>query len=205
MPDPVSVPTWFSDLLPGLTEEQLGKLYSHYEVLQRWNRKMNLTTVQSGPEMVKRHYLESLFFAAHIPGAFQTLADIGSGAGFPGVPIAVLKPDCTVTLIESNQRKAVFLKESTRALTNVAVIAKRAQDLDASFDWIVSRAVDPSEAVALVPQLASRIGLMLGEDDYHRLKSSPHIAWTEPVRLPWGDRKLCAYGSYEPGEVSRGT
>ena len=196
---PVSVPAWFSELLSELSPERIEKLYAHYELLERWNRKMNLTTVQSGPEMVKRHYLESLFFARHIPGEFQTLADIGSGAGFPGVPIAVLKPHCRVTLVESNQRKAVFLRESTRCLSNLEVIARRAQDLDTLFDWIVSRAVDPAEVVALLPKLAPRIGLMLGEDDYIRLKSSPHIAWAEPVRLPWGDRKLCAYGSHKPG------
>ena len=194
---PVSVPAWFFELLreEQLSAEQVEKLYAHYELLDRWNRKMNLTTVQSGPETVKRHYLESLFFAQHIPGEFQTLADIGSGAGFPGVPIAVLKPDCLVTLVESNQRKAVFLKESTRGLTNIAVAAQRAEELQSSFEWIVARAVDPNEVVRLVPKLAPKIGLMLGEDDYNRLKSSPHIAWAEPVRLPWGDRRVCAFGN----------
>lgn len=201
---PVSVPAWFSELLSELSQEKIEKLYSHYELLDRWNRKMNLTTVQSGPETVKRHYLESLFFAQHIPGEFQTLADIGSGAGFPGVPIAVLKPNCQVTLVESNQRKAVFLKESTRDLTNVMVVARRAEDLQSSFDWIVSRAVDPDEVLALVPKLAPRVGLMLGEDDYNRLKSSAHIAWDDPVRLPWGDRRVCVYG-FTWNEVSRGT
>ena len=191
---PVSVPAWFSELLREFSQEQIEKLCSHYELLERWNRKMNLTTVQIGPETVKRHYLESLFFAQHIPGEFQTLADIGSGAGFPGVPIAVLKPDCRVTLVESNQRKAVFLKESTRALSNVDLIGKRAQDLHTFFDWIVSRAVDPDEVLGLIPKLAPRIGLMVGEEDCNRLKSASHIAWAEPVRLPWGDRRMCVYG-----------
>jgi len=193
----VEVPAWFSGLLreENLSNEQVDQLYRHYQLLGRWNRKMNLTTVRSGPEMVERHYLESLFFARHIPGQFATLADIGSGAGFPGVPIAVLKPDCHLTLVESSQKKAVFLRESTRSLKNVVVVAQRARELGGPFDWIVSRAVDPHEVIDLVPSLARKVGLMVGEDDYNRLKSSPHIAWGEPVRLPWGDHKLCVYGS----------
>jgi len=198
----VEVPAWFSGLLreENLSNEQVDQLYQHYQLLDRWNRKMNLTTVRSGPEMVERHYMESLFFARHIPGEFATLADIGSGAGFPGIPIAVLKPNCRVTLVESNQKKCVFLKESTRGLSNVTVAAQRAQDVHSPFEWVVSRAVDPDQVIALIPRLAARIGLMVGDDDYNTLKLSPNIAWGEPVRLPWGDRRICVFG-----HVSRGT
>ena len=193
-------PPWFAELLKGqeLSSEQLSLLFEHYQLLERWNRKMSLTSVTAGAEMVIRHYCESLFFGANIPGEAgaipQTIADIGSGAGFPGVPIAILRPDCKVSLVESNQRKAVFLRESTRSLNNVSVVAKRAEDLSERFDWVVSRAVDPKAVLALTPRLAWKFGLMVGEDDFLELKKVPNIAWAEPIRLPWGDRRVWVYG-----------
>jgi 16S rRNA (guanine(527)-N(7))-methyltransferase RsmG len=157
---------------------------------------MNLTTVKAGPEMVIRHYCESLFFAAHLPAAHKAISilDVGSGAGFPGIPMAILKPDWRVTLVESSQRKAVFLRESSRHLQNVSVVAQRMESVSAHGDWVVSRAVDPQEVLGNVPRLASNVGLMLGEDDFSAIREDSGIAWSDPVRLPWGDRKVCVYG-----------
>lgn len=196
-------PDWFSQLLGSeLSQSQIGQLYAHYELLIRWNQRMNLTTVKPGPEMVIRHYCESLFFAAHLPAADKAISvlDVGSGAGFPGIPMAILKPDWRVTLVESSQRKAVFLRESSRHLRNVVVVAQRVEHGTEHGDWVVARAVNPQEVLLNVPRLASNVGLMLGEDDFSSIRSNKRIAWAEPVRLPWGDRKLCVYGS-----VPRGT
>jgi 16S rRNA (guanine(527)-N(7))-methyltransferase RsmG len=143
---------------------------------------------------VIRHYCESLFFAARLHEDGVALADIGSGAGFPGIPLAILKPESRVTLVESHQRKAVFLKEATRMLENVSVVARRAEDVRASFDLLVSRAVRPRDVIALVPHLGLNIGLMLGEEDFLDIKSAKHVAWSEPIRLPWGDRRICVFG-----------
>jgi len=202
----MDVPNWFADLLDdelapwvSLSDEQILRLYEHNQLLERWNKRMNLTSVDPGREMVIRHYCESLFFGAQLPEA-GSIVDIGSGAGFPGVPVAVLRPGSKVSLVESNQRKAVFLRESTRSLENVSVIARRAEDLSTNFDWIVSRAVNPSEVLGLMPRVAARIGLMLSEDDFLKLQEPKHVAWAEPIRLPWGDRRICVFGS-----VSRGT
>jgi len=157
---------------------------------------MNLTTVEPGEETVIRHYCESLFFTAHLPviGENISVLDAGSGAGFPGVPMAVLKPSWNVTLIESNQRKAVFLRESARYLPNVSVSTARMETAQAHGDWIVARAVDPVEVLKNVPRLAPNVGLMLGEADYSAIRSAFQIAWADPVRLPWGDRRICAFG-----------
>lgn len=191
-------PDWFTKLLPGdLNAHQVEDLYSHYEALIRWNRRMNLTTVEPGPEMVARHYLESLFFAAHLPATSENISilDVGSGAGFPGVPMAVAKPSWQIKLLESNQRKAVFLRESTRHLKNVSVAAVRVENAQTRADWLVARAVDPREVLKNIPRLAPKIGLMLGEEDFLAVRNTFQIAWSEPLRLPWGDRRLCVYGS----------
>jgi len=199
----MSVPGWFRETLEKelsawatLFDVQVSQLYEHYVLLERWNKKINLTTVEPGPQMVIRHYCESLFFAAHLGASGGSIADIGSGAGFPGIPLAILKPECKVTLVESHQRKAVFLKETTRTLGNVSVTAVRAEGLtSAGYDWLVARAVKPRDVVALIPRLAPNIGLMLGEDDFPDIKTAKHVAWSEPVRLPWGDRRICVYGT----------
>ena len=209
MPQPDTIPPpWFAELLekelrPWLapSEKQLRQLWDHYSLLLRWNEKINLTSVAPGAEMVIRHYCESIFFAAHLPAQSEiaSVVDLGSGAGFPGVPIAVLQPDWKVTLLESHQRKAVFLRESARALPNVSVVAKRAESLTESFDWLVSRGVDAANVLKNVPRLAPQVGLMLSDDDFSAIQSCYGIAWAQPVRLPWGDRRMCVYG------VSRGT
>ncbi len=189
-------PDWFSRLLPELSAPKISQLYVHYELLIRWNQRMNLTAVKPGPEMVIRHYCESLFFAAHLPAEHDTISvlDIGSGAGFPGVPIAVLKPGWEVTLVDSSQRKAVFLRESSRHLGNVSVRAERMENITDKGDWVVSRAVNPDEVLSTVPRLAPNIGLMIGEEDFSLNRRDSRIEWAEPVRLPWGDRRLCIYG-----------
>jgi 16S rRNA (guanine527-N7)-methyltransferase len=192
---------WFQEVLerelrPWLrvSEDQAAQLSTHYQFLERWNDKMNLTSLEPGPELVIRHYCESLFLGAQLAIGGR-IADIGSGAGFPGVPVAVLHPESTVALIESLQRKAVFLREATRHLTNVDVLASRAEVVDAQFDWIISRAVNPKEVWRNIPRLAPRIGILIGESGLKELEGASRIAWSEPVRLPWGDRRFLVSGS----------
>src|ERR1035441_558150 len=131
------------ELSPG----QMEALGAHYQLLLRWNRTLNLTSIRRMEEAVERHYCESLFLGTHLPPGPVRIADIGSGAGFPGFPVAVLRPDCAVTLIESHQRKAVFLRESTRALPNVRVLGSRAEVVTETFDHAISRAVSYEDLV----------------------------------------------------------
>jgi len=181
-----------------LSDQQIGELYAHYQLLERWNKRINLTSVEPGIATVIRHYCESLFFGVHLPNEATSVADIGTGAGFPGIPLAILQPRRKITLVESNQRKAVFLREATRHLPNIAVKAVRAENLTDKFDWAVTRAVNPGKMLDLIPRLAPRIGLLLGEDDFSALRGVHHIAWSEPVRLPWGDRRICVFGAFLP-------
>jgi 16S rRNA (guanine(527)-N(7))-methyltransferase RsmG len=160
-----------------LSATQLDQLQQHYELMLRWNRTINLTRIEGIEEAVDRHYGESLFLGVNLPPGLLTVADVGSGAGFPGIPIAILRPELSLSLIESHQRKAVFLKEATRCLTNVRVISKRAEDVRQTFDWLVSRAVswNDLQGMVLAPKLA-----LIGTD-------APGTS----IQLPWAnDRKL---------------
>ena len=166
-----------------LSPEQVGQLLGHYELLLRWNKRLNLTSVRSEEEVVERHYCESLFLGVHLPPGPLSLVDLGSGAGFPGVPVAVLRPDCTVTLVESHQRKAVFLKEASRELRNVRVISRRAEDIGERFDWAMSRAVRFEEIGAVLGKLASNVAILTSESGLKKF---------ETLKLPWGDSRLLA-------------
>jgi len=202
------VPAWFADVLTQelfrwltLSADQISKLYTHYSYLERWNKKISLTSVEPGREMITRHYCESLFLAAHLPSRdVPRIADLGSGAGFPGVPVAVFLPESQVSLIESVQRKAVFLREATRPLSNVRVIGKRAEEIEGGFDLLISRAVNPKDVLANVPRLARSVALLIGENGLEAIRNTPGIACSEPIRLPWGDRRFLVMGS-----VPRGT
>ncbi|MBZ5585111.1 MAG: 16S rRNA (guanine(527)-N(7))-methyltransferase RsmG [Acidobacteriia bacterium] len=174
-----------------LADEQIARLEAHYNLLLRWNRTVNLTTVTSMKEAVERHYCESLFLAAHLPERALRIADVGSGAGFPGFPVAIVRPDCSVTLIESHQRKAVFLKEASRSQTNIRVLAKRAEDVREEFDWVISRAVSYSDLVDTITALAGEAALLTGAE-----APPAHMAltWQPAVPMPWGEHRFLRLG-----------
>jgi 16S rRNA (guanine527-N7)-methyltransferase len=179
-----------------LSDWQAERLGQHYELLTRWNKVLSLTSVRNLEDAVERHYCESVFAAGHLPEGAVSVADIGSGAGFPGIPMAIVRPDCLVVLIESHQRKAAFLKEASRDLANVRVIAKRAEDVAESFDWVVSRAVRFSDIAGVVKKLARNGELLTGEV---RAEDLNGFDWREPIRLPWGDRRYLWIGRNSDG------
>ncbi len=115
------------------------------------------------------------------------------------MPIAVLRPDCGVTLLESHRRKGVFLQESTRGIGNVSVLVARAEAIQDSFDWVVSRAVRAETVVSLIPALGANIGLMISDVDFQRVPKTS-LVWAKTEPIPWSQHQLCAYG-----HVSRGT
>lgn len=143
-----------------LSSEQIHQLEQHYELMVRWNKTINLTRIESVEEAVDRHYAESLFLASKLPDGPLRIADLGSGAGFPGFAIGVVRPDCHIALIESHKRKAVFLKEATRALPNVTVVPRRAEDVTEVYDWVVSRAVSWEDIEHVVFKLAPNVALL---------------------------------------------
>ena len=127
-----------------LPDDALKKLADHYEMVARWNSRLNLTRIVKPNEAARLHYAESIFGGRFI-GKAKKLLDVGSGAGFPAVPLAVANPHLEVTALESNQKKSVFLKEVKDALklANFDVIANRLEDFDwSSYEVVTSRALD---------------------------------------------------------------
>ena len=179
------------ELAPG----QVKALESHYQLLLRWNRTLNLTSIKKMEEAVERHYCESLFLGTHLPQGRLRIADVGSGAGFPGFPVAVLRPDCSVTLIESHQRKAVFLREASRSLPNVRVLAKRAEDVNEQFDWAISRAVSYEDLASFLKNLAPNADLLTGGEEP---PGGIGFVWQPQIPMPWGAQRFLRIGHQEP-------
>lgn len=180
-----------------LSPEQQSALEAHLELLLRWNQKLNLTSIRNREEVIQRHYCESLFLGMHLPPGPLTIADVGSGAGFPGFPVAVLRPDCQVTLIESHQRKAVFLKESGRKQTNLRILSCRAEEVSERFDRVISRAVSYEDLSGILKILAPAVDLLTGEDEPPQ---NIGFTWQTPIPLPLG-----AHRFLRSGTVSRET
>ena len=170
-----------------LTDEQAAVLERHYELLCKWNKVLNLTRIEKLEEAVERHYCESLFLTTWIPDVPDLrIVDIGSGPGFPGFPLAVVRPKAQVTLIESHQRKAVFLREAARGLPNVRVLAVRAEDVDERFDWVVSRAVSYADLTKPVRRFGGRVALLTGAEE-------PPAGWNltwDVVPVPGGSQRF---------------
>jgi len=164
-----------------VTPGAIAQLEAHFELLARWNRKLNLVRIRDRSEAIQRHYNESLFVAHHLPVGAWRIADVGSGAGFPGFPVAVVRPDCLVTLIESHQRKAVFLREASRSLPNIRVLAQRAEDCGEVFDWALSRAVSYAGLAGILSRLAPHAALLTGSEDP---PSSLGFDWRPSIPLP---------------------
>jgi 16S rRNA (guanine527-N7)-methyltransferase len=189
----------------------------YIDLLQRWNARVNLTAIRNEEEIVTRHFGESLFAARHlfplcdparpepgrrVPPVVKDLevADIGSGAGFPGIPIKLWAPEISLTLIESNHKKATFLREGTRilTLTNVNILTIRAESLaDVKFDVVTLRAVERFEAI--LPTAASlvapggRLALLIGQAQLSQAHSSlPALNWSHPIRIPHSQSRLLA-------------
>jgi 16S rRNA (guanine(527)-N(7))-methyltransferase RsmG len=179
-----------------LSEVQLDQLESHYSSMTRWNERLNLTRIRDLTESVQFHYCESLFLARFLPPGSHRIVDVGSGGGFPGIPTAILRPECEITLVESHLRKSVFLREASRELKNIRVVPKRAEDVNDVFDWLISRAVAPSDILQL--KLSGSFALLIGEEDASKLSGE-----IEPI--PWGNRRVLFHVKHGQHEVPRGT
>ena len=191
-----------------LTDAQFGQVSAYLDLLLRWNARINLTAVRDPEAMVTRHFGESLFAARLLlaPESKGSAIDLGSGAGFPGLPLKILAPAVALTLIESNQKKAAFLKEAVRALrlTNVDVLAGRAEQCSATADLVTLRAVERYEqALAVAARMVApggRLGLLVGALQAGR---TPQLlagfGWQAPVAIPQASARVLLVGTNQDG------
>jgi len=175
--------------------DQIEALLDYVELLFRWNGTYNLTAVRGVGEMIDRHVLDSLAIAKFVRG--ETLADIGSGAGLPGIPLAILEPSRSVTLIDSNGKKARFLREAVRVLSlpNMRVENARVEDVKGQFDTVTARAfASVAEMVKLGGHLLSSDGILLAmkgllnKDEILDVPPDFTIASTLPLVVPGTDK-----------------
>jgi 16S rRNA (guanine527-N7)-methyltransferase len=191
---------------------ELNRISTYIDMLLRWNSRINLTAIRDPEEIVTRHFGESLFVARQLfpTGSAELspapgVADIGSGAGFPGVPIKLWAPDIALTLIESNHKKATFLREVARSLTltDVNILNVRAEQVAQRFDLVTLRAVErfaetlPDAARLLAP--AARLALLITAPQIKTARSIlQNVCWDAPLPIPESKSRILLVGRVEP-------
>jgi 16S rRNA (guanine527-N7)-methyltransferase len=189
---------------------QVLQIQQYMKVLLAWNEKMNLTAIRDPLEILNRHFCESMYAAVAIPVENGRLADVGSGGGFPGLPLKIMRPDLQVFLIESNIKKATFLAEVIRdlELTDARVLVGRYEELGeevAPLDFVCSRALGEFPSFlewARSEQIAAKqVILWIGARDLPEIQKIQTWEWREPIPVPNSLRRLLLVGSRKP-EVS---
>ena len=175
-----------------LDQQQLEKIGAFVELLQRWNEKTNLTAIRGEEEIITRHFGESFFLASQLcePQQVFSAIDFGSGAGFPGIPLAMYAPLARVTLIEAQNKKATFLKEAVRALAlkNVNVFAGRGETFNGAANLVTLRAVEKfkqsAAAAAKLVLPGGRMGLLIAKEQVDAAKTIAGMSWEAPIKVP---------------------
>jgi 16S rRNA (guanine527-N7)-methyltransferase len=187
----------------GLSDTQLLAIQQYLTVLLRWNRSINLTALEDPMEILARHFGESVFAASILKLGGSRLADVGTGPGFPGLPMKIAAPGIYLSLIEPNLKKCAFLTEVVQALglADVAIIKKRYDETsigDALFDFVCSRALGdysnllPWASRSLKP--GGRVALWLGTDESIRVGRRSEFIWDSPVPIPESRRRVILLG-----------
>jgi 16S rRNA (guanine527-N7)-methyltransferase len=177
-----------------LADSELNSISTYIDLLLKWNSKLNLTAIRDPEGIVTRHFGESLFAARQLfpnRDSHESVLDVGSGAGFPGLPLKLWSPSLDLTLVESNHRKATFLREMIRALNlnSTAVLTERAESVSLRADLVTFRAVERFERILSVAfglvKPWGRIALLIGEAQVEVAQSTLHpVAWKEPLAIP---------------------
>lgn len=185
------------------TPAQCASIRSYMDLLLRWNQRISLTTITDPVEILKFHIGESVEAIRAAAITKGRLADVGSGAGFPGIPLALFSPQLRVTLIESNAKKAAFLSEVQRAigLSNVEVCRDRFERVKISstgFDFVTARALGSyGELLVWAAQAVNPSGrtiLWLGVDDGSRIAQSEGWRWQILHKIPETKNRVLLIG-----------
>jgi 16S rRNA (guanine527-N7)-methyltransferase len=206
MPGPPSAETIrraLSEFQISADDAQIIKIQQYMGMLLTWNEKVNLTAIRDPLEILYRHFCESMYAAVAVPLECGRLADVGSGGGFPGLPLKILRPGLQLFLVESNVKKATFLAEVARdlGLTDTRVLVSRYEELGEELtplDTVCSRAVGEfssllawagSERVA-----AKQAVLWVGGRDLEEVRRIDGWQWREPIAVPHSLRRYLLVG-----------
>src|SRR5436309_1366927 len=188
-------------------DDQVLQIQQYIKLLLAWNDKINLTAIRDPLEILYRHFCECMFAGSSVPMERGRLADAGTGAGFPGLPLKILRPGLQVFLIESNLKKATFLAEVIRVLglRDAQVLVRRYEELGeeiAPLDFACARALGEypvflnwahSGHVA-----AKEVVLWIGSQDLPEILKVPTWEWREPIPVPNSLRRLLLVGRRNP-------
>jgi 16S rRNA (guanine527-N7)-methyltransferase len=186
------------------TTEISSAIRAYVPLMLHWNRKMSLTTVTDPVEIVRFHFGESMFSAPILTNKNGRLADVGSGAGFPGIPLKLVEPAVEVTLIESNAKKASFLSEAIRELKIEGVEVYRGSFEGFGggrfgFDYVTARALGMHDRLVRWSRGQIDVGgsliLWLGGADALHVARHQSWRWKEPLLIPGSLTRFILVGS----------
>jgi 16S rRNA (guanine527-N7)-methyltransferase len=189
--------------LTTLTETDGVSFANYLELILKWNARTNLTSVRDPEGILRRHFVECIACARALPNAEGSgLLDFGSGAGLPGIPIAICRPEFEVTLAEAQNKKAAFLNEVVRALRlSAKVFSGRAESIELEFDFVTLRAVDRMvaaiEAAVALLKPEGCLAVMTTERNYDQVRDAAGASfeWRPPARLPGSEQRILLLGS----------
>jgi 16S rRNA (guanine527-N7)-methyltransferase len=214
--DPSAIETAVSPMLLHPLPLQTYVLLARYlHLLTHWNQKMNLTAVRDPDVLVRLHLGECLRAAQRIPAGVEKVLDFGSGAGFPGIPMQIVRPELQVTLAESQKKKAAFLREVVRELnlSRSSIHSGRVEDMPKSsvFDVVTLRAVDNMDEAVRAAVLRTRPSqdgrrgwcmVLTSRSEISAVTSSSldaagmkNIEWEAPDAIPGTDQRVILLGS----------
>jgi len=195
-------------------DDQVLQIQQYIKILLMWNEKVNLTAIRDPLEILYRHFCESMYAAVAVPVENGRLADVGSGGGFPGLALKIIRPNLDVFLVESNIKKVTFLAEVIRelGLRGAQVLARRYEELGeemAPLDYVSSRALGEfpaflewakSELIA-----AKQVILWIGARDLPEIQQIQGWDWREPINVPHSLRRLLLVGTKRPTTADAST
>jgi 16S rRNA (guanine527-N7)-methyltransferase len=197
-----------------LSDEQIEAFSAYLDLLIYWNRTVNLTATDDPEEIVGRHFGESIFPLSVVAMSHGRLADVGSGAGFPGLPLRIASTGLDVLLMEPNHKKCAFLAEVAGELElgGVSIARSRYEEyrsVGTRFDFVVSRALGNYKTLLRwarnVLEDEGKVILWLGAEDSVSVSKSHDWEWDVPVLIPGSRRRVVLVGRPKADNVPRGT
>ena len=192
-------------------DDQVLQIQQYIKILLAWNEKVNLTAIRDPLEILHRHFCESMYAAEAIPLEKGRLADVGSGGGFPGLALKIIRPGLHVFLVESNIKKVTFLAEVIRelGLSGAQVLARRYEELGeemAPLDYVCARALGefPSflEWASSEQVAAKQVIVWIGARDVLEIQKINTWDWQEPIPVPNSLRRLLLAGTKNPAAAT---